>query len=201
MGLMRFLGSETHDRSLELVNLLTQAYPAPEQTAYITARWDSRASKAAAVARKNKVRYYIFRIGFISFASLTPPAAAAQAASNGALRALFGLSTVALSLLVAVVAGLLEITKPGQRWRLYQKLRFELESAAWALAESRLSAEDSGRDQFQRFVDNTEHLLSRYAEDYLSEISQIASADRENEGRNRNSPASRRRGDPSTAVE
>jgi hypothetical protein len=157
-------------------------FPAAEQATYVRERWNNRVLKAEVVAKKNKQRYYVLRIGFISLATLAPPVVTAQAATRGSFQTFLGVTAIAFSLLVAISAGLLEITKPGQRWRLYQRLRYDLEGVGWELAESRKdSAEWAEESRFQHFVDHTELLLRRHADDYFSEIAQIASVDRESQ--------------------
>jgi hypothetical protein len=166
-----------------LVAVLTGIYSAPEQSTYIIGRWNDRALKAESVAKKNKTRYYVLRIGFISLATLVPPVVTAQTAVTGNVRSFLEVCAIVLSSLVAVAAALLEITKPGQRWRLYQRLRYDLEAVGWDLAESRQShGEGADARVFERFVERTEMLLKQYADDYFSEIAQIASVDRERVG-------------------
>jgi hypothetical protein len=103
----------------------------------------------------------------------------AQPTAEGALQTVLGAIAVAFSLLVAISAGLLEITKPGQRWRLYQRLRYDLEGLGWRLARGGQLSETNDDVRFQRFVKETERLLERYASDYFSEIAQVAAADRD----------------------
>ena len=172
--------SRPASRYEDLVKVLTDAYPAAEQQAYIIGRWSDRTRKAEWVAKKNKARYYVLRIGFISLATLAPPVVTAETAVSGHAQTLLGLCAIALSSLVAVAAALLEITRPGQRWRLYQRLRYDLEGVGWDLAESRhMIKEQSDGQSFEEFVQRTEALLRQYADDYFSEIAQIASVDRE----------------------
>jgi hypothetical protein len=176
----------------DLIKTLTEIYDSEEQKSYIKYRWGNRAAKAHATARKNKVWYYVLRALFVLVATLVPPTAAGSALVECDHRWL-GATAAVLGALVGILAAFIEIRKPGERWRLNQKLRFDLEAAGWALAESRRTQHNApGRQQFERFVDRTEHLLSRYATDYLSQISQISSVDHESGPAE---PASRRRAD------
>lgn len=170
-------------RYADLVEVMTSIYATPSQQAYIVGRWSNRTLKAEGVAKKNKARYYILRIGFISLATLAPPVVTAQTTVTGTMRNVLGVCLIALSSLVAVAPALLEITRPGQRWRLYQRLRYDLESVGWDLVESRSATEtQSGESAFAEFVERTETLLKQFADDYFSEIAQIASVDRERIG-------------------
>ncbi|MEV8507340.1 DUF4231 domain-containing protein [Actinoplanes sp. NPDC051475] len=178
----------------ELIVTLEEMYPAAEQVAYIRTRWGDRTAKAEAIARRNKAWYYWLRGSFVCFAALAPPASAGSA-FIGDYPAIGGLA-VFISVMVVIIAAAIELRKPGERWRLYQRLRFDLEAVGWALAESRPPApRAASRRKFQRFVDQTEHLMSRFGKDYIAQISVISASDYESRHQDRSTPAMRRRSD------
>ena len=83
-------------RYADLVEVLTSIYATPSQQAYIVGRWSNRTLKAEGVAKKNKARYYILRIGFISLATLAPPVVTAQTTVTGTMRNVLGVCAIAL---------------------------------------------------------------------------------------------------------
>jgi hypothetical protein len=188
-------GYRSSPRYEALIKVLVKMYPEPEQQAYIRGRWGDRAAKAETYARWNKAWYYWLRGLFVLFASIIPPAIARFAFTDDD-HPVVAVATVIISILVGIDAAAIEICKPGVRWRLYQKLRFDLEAIGWSLAESRPpSPAVPGKKQFQRFVDRTEHLLSRVSLDYISQISVISATDYETQSGSPADPALRRRPD------
>jgi hypothetical protein len=184
------------DKYSDLVTLLETEYSKPRESAYVTGRWKDRLTKAAKYAKRNKRTYYVVRIAFMSSAALAPLFVAAQTATFGLLQVFLHIAAIFFSFAATISAGYLEIRKPGQRWLLYQRLRYDLEQAGWALAESPevLSADADGAP-FKRFIDSTEDILKRHNVGYFTEIAHVTSAIPRSTQGTGTPPASRRRSD------
>jgi len=79
-----------------------------------------------------------------------------------------------LSLLVAIAAAALQVTRMGQRWRQFHQRHVDLEHAGWQLFAKR--GKYVGLDVNQRFamfVDQVESIVLAYERAYSTEIARL----------------------------
>lgn len=162
------------DQESTVIRLLTEEYDEPSQVAYLT----DRVALRLALTHKN-TRYawnffYTVRIAVITSGVLLTAAVTAQSQSHGTARTWLSACAIALSLMLAVASGVLQMTKIDQQARLSHWAWIQLRNEAWALAQRRGAYTDpSPSARFDVFVDRVESLLQTFESGILAVLAGV----------------------------
>jgi len=159
--------------------LLEQQYSEQEQRAYLRLRWAETLIRAYRHQRRSRNRYVVARMLPIAGGTLLPVLVAGQMRGPDGIQhdVLSGLA-IGISLLVALSTGLIEITKLDYRWRLYQRLRYDLEHLGWFLSQRRgpYAQVQNSNEAFSRFIEDVEEVIERFNSNYLAHIATVEPA-------------------------
>jgi hypothetical protein len=154
-------GDERYGRLLEQ---LTARWTSDGQGNYLTYRYQERllhAHRTASFARK---QYRFGRWAIVGFASTAPTFVALATDSRGQATSVLKYIAIGMTLLVAIATAALTAFRSDANWRIYHKLRSDLESVGWKAA-----AEHSSNG-FDEFVKEIEELLATFENEYLKEV-------------------------------
>jgi uncharacterized protein DUF4231 len=113
--------------------------------------------------------FYAVRIAVITTGVLLPAAVTAQTQTHGAAHIWLSIGAIALSVILAVASGILQMTKIDQQRRLNHWAWIELRNEAWALAQHHGAyAGSSPSARFDVFVDRVESLLQTFESGVLT---------------------------------
>lgn len=151
------------DRESSVLELLGAEYNDPAQVAYLTNRFGFRMLLTHRNTRRARAYFFAARIVVIGAGTLLPAVVTLQSQSHGTAHTWLSVCAIALSLVVAITAGLLQTSRMDQRWKLHHWVWIELRNEGWALAERRGAyADKTPAERFSTFVDRTEALLHTF---------------------------------------
>jgi Protein of unknown function (DUF4231) len=129
---------------------------------------------ANVVSRRAQEAFYLARWLVVIGATIVPTLVTAGAQSHGTVAMVAQVSAVVLSLLVALAAGALQVTRMEQRWRLFARLAGDLEDAGWKLLGRRnqYAGVDSA-ERFSAFVDHVQTTLLTFRGEYLARVAHL----------------------------
>jgi hypothetical protein len=171
------VGVDQHtDQESKVIQLLTQEYSEPGQIAYLIDRVALRLALTHQTSRTARNYFYAARIAVIASGVLLPAAVTTLSQSHGTAHTWLSICAIALSLLLAVASGILQMTKIDQQRRLNHWAWIELRNEAWALAQRRGAYTDpSPSTRFGAFVDRVESLLQRFESGVLTILAGVNS--------------------------
>ncbi len=156
------------DRESSVLDLLRAEYNDPAQVAYLTDRFGFRMQLTRRNTRRARAYFFAARIVVIGSGALLPAVVTLQSQSHGTAHTWLSAFAIALSVLIAIIGGLLQTSRMDQRWRLHLWVLFELRNEGWALAERHgVYADKASAERFTTFVDRTEALLNKFESSIL----------------------------------
>jgi hypothetical protein len=162
-GSARVSAGADHDRESSVLELLQAEYNDRTQVAYLTDRFGFRMLLTHHYMRRARAYFFAARIVVIGSGALLPAVITLQSQSHGTAHTWLSACAIALSVLVAITAGLLQSSRMDQRWKLHHWAWIELRNEGWALAERRGTyADKTPAERFTTFVDRIEALLDRF---------------------------------------
>ena len=171
------VGVDRHsDQESKVIQLLTEEYSEPPQVAYLIDRVALRLALTHQNSRSARNYFYAVRIAVITSGVLLPAAVTAQSQSHGTTHTWLSICAIALSVILAVASGILQMTKIDQQRRLNRWAWIELRNEAWALAQRRGAYTDpSPSTRFGVFVDRVESLLQTFESGILTILAGVNS--------------------------
>jgi hypothetical protein len=156
----------------ELVDRLLDMHDDEKQRVYIRCRWLELTAGARDRMRRDERWFGWGNFVTLGASAITPVLVTATAATTGDARTTLTVTTTLISLVAAIGAVLLQVLRPGVRWRLQRRTRDELEGIAWRyLADVEVERTEPARKQaWKKFVVEVEQAGRRYNETYAQEI-------------------------------
>jgi hypothetical protein len=159
----RLVTGLNRDGEARVLDLLKAQYSDPAQVAYLIDRFGYRMMRTRHYSRQARVYFFTARIVVIGSGALLPAVVTLQSQSRGAAHTWLTTSSIVLSVLVAIAAGLLQTSRMGQRWKLHHWGWTELRKEGWALAERRGAyTDETAEARFATFVDRIEAVLDSF---------------------------------------
>ncbi|MBA2253604.1 MAG: DUF4231 domain-containing protein, partial [Chloroflexi bacterium] len=142
----------------------------PHERAFLRARWLDQIDYMQRRARTTKRRYHLLRMTTV-IGGVIVPALISISLGQVVTDAWVRWATFAVSLVVAVSAGIEEFLRYGEQWRHYRRTAERLKVEGWQfLTRTGPYAEREVQETFQIFADQVEKLLSSDVQDFLDRV-------------------------------
>ena len=146
-----------------MLELLEKEYDDPAQVAFLIDRFGYSLMLTRNNSRQARVYFVSARIVVIGSGALLPAVVTLQTQSRGAAHTWLTVCAIAVSVLVAIIAGLLQTGRMDQRWKVHHWAYIKLRTEGWALAEKRgIYADEPSMARFNKFVDRIEATLHTF---------------------------------------
>ncbi|MBX2873198.1 MAG: DUF4231 domain-containing protein [Saprospiraceae bacterium] len=139
-------------------------------------RWLVRVENMEKDARKSKMRHYILKIIIIVGSAIVPVLASLnnppKATDPLDGQTILYLSTLIISMIVSISAGIHEFFSYGDRWRHYRATVENLKSEGWHYIQQTGRYRSIGNHEkaYKRFAERVESILTKERERYMTDI-------------------------------
>ena len=153
------------DRRYEqLLERLKMKWNSESQRAYLTDRYGERLHHAYRAHRGNRRLYTTGRWIVVGFASVSPALVALATQTQGRAAGYLKAGAIVVTALVAIATAALTALRADAYWRVYHRLRSDLEAVGWKAAAV---GEGSG---YATFVFEVEKHLKEFETTYQEEV-------------------------------
>lgn len=136
------------------------------------ARWKKAAITAARDTEHSRQAFYILRTIALISAITVPSLVGLNLSGTGG--SVVRWLTFALSLITAIVTGIVTLYRLGDRWLMYRKLRDDLMAIGWALVQGPGLNADGDQQVWANFIAATGKSLVQYNKSYETAVIQAA---------------------------
>lgn len=148
----------------QLLEQLKAKWDSESQKTYLTDRYGERLHHAYRAHRGNRRLYTTGRWIVVGFASISPALVTLATQTQGRAAGYLKTGAIVVTVLVAIATAALTALRADAYWRVYHRLRSDLEAVGWKAA-----ALDKGSD-FISFVSEVEKRLSEFETTYQDEV-------------------------------